>query len=647
MSHSNCFRCNAKNIWRVAVTVLLTSILAPVLLAQPAFVGVATNSAAVPGVNVGITVPVPAGSAGDLLIAVWGIAINPLSGVPAGWTAISGLQGFNVAICPLGPIRCQLNVYYRISDGTETSVTFVFSGSPGGPRSQVGAVLRYSGTHATDPIGPVAKQSGTGGSPVAPAIITTEDNTRVLRLALTGEETSVGALTNPPATSRFNLGSGMGGDVAVHGAGSDAPQASAGNSGTASWTGGSDWVAATIAIRPEAMIVDADLSISKNDGETKVNPGDTITYTIVAANDAGGNDVTGASVDDMFPSDLTCTWTCSASAGSSCASGPVTGDIADTVDLLAGGTATYTAVCDIDGGASGSISNTATITAPADVNDTDAGNNDAQDVTLLNLAPVAVCTDVTVEVDPLPDTSCSASAASVDDGSFDPDMDMIAIDESPAPPYPLGDTLVTLTITDALDLFDQCTGTVTVEDNTPPVITAPADVLGVECSSPAGTPATLGMPTVADSCSFSVGNDAPALFPLGVTTVTWTATDISGNSSSDTQDVQVVDTTPPTIQCNSPATVIPPDAPITFTATATDVCAGDLTAHITAYDCTFSTKKGKLIDKKESCVVSFQGDSITIHDVGGVGTTITWDVTADDGNGNIANKTCKVDVVRP
>ncbi|HEY7734863.1 MAG TPA: HYR domain-containing protein, partial [Nitrososphaera sp.] len=45
-----------------------------------------------------------------------------------------------------------------------------------------------------------------------------------------------------------------------------------------------------------------------------------------------------------------------------------------------------------------------------------------------------------------------------------------------------------------------------------------------------------------------ITNDAPSGgFPVGTTIVTWTATDAAGNSATISQNVRIVDTTPPTI----------------------------------------------------------------------------------------------------
>jgi len=82
-----------------------------------------------------------------------------------------------------------------------------------------------------------------------------------------------------------------------------------------------------------------------------------------------------------------------------------------------------------------------------------------------NQPPTAICQNVTVSAG----SSCTA-LASIDNGSFDPDGDPITLTQSPAGPYPLGDTSVTLTVTDSKGASSQCTGTVTVVDQAPPVI---------------------------------------------------------------------------------------------------------------------------------------------------------------------------------
>jgi hypothetical protein len=110
--------------------------------------------------------------------------------------------------------------------------------------------------------------------------------------------------------------------------------------------------------------------------------------------------------------------------------------------------------------------------------------------------------------------------------------------------------------------------------------------------------------------------------------------------------VTVVDVELPEISCNAPANITPPDAPISFTSTAQDNC-GVSSVVITEYDCSFINGAGKIVDKKESCVVEFSGDTITIQDSGGVGDHITWTVSATDYSGNTTEVECAVDVVNP
>jgi hypothetical protein len=96
-----------------------------------------------------------------------------------------------------------------------------------------------------------------------------------------------------------------------------------------------------------------------------------------------------------------------------------------------------------------------------------------------------------------------------------------------------------------------------------------------------------------------------------------------------------------------PPTITPPDAPVSFTATATDNCDGDASVGISEFDCFKHTKKGKRIDKTESCAIVVEGDAITILDSGGVGDHITWTVRASDSCGNETEQQCEVEVVNP
>ncbi len=127
----------------------------------------------------------------------------------------------------------------------------------------------------------------------------------------------------------------------------------------------------------DTLTPSADLAITKTDGVTTPYAGGSVTYTITASN-AGPSKATGATVADTFPASLTCTWTCTGAGGGTCtASG--SGNINDPANLPSGGSVTYTAVCTVSTLATGTLSNTATVTAPAGVTDPNPANNSATD----------------------------------------------------------------------------------------------------------------------------------------------------------------------------------------------------------------------------------------------------------------------------
>jgi hypothetical protein len=154
----------------------------------------------------------------------------------------------------------------------------------------------------------------------------------------------------------------------------------------------------------------------------------------------------------------------------------------------------------------------------------------------------------------------------------------VQLDQPVSTPTSNNATSYVFKVIDAFGQYDEDTTKVNVLDTTPPKVTAPPDPPAVECAGPAGTPVDIGIATATDVCDASpdLTNNAPQLFPLGTTTVTYTARDDSGNTSSATQKVLVQDKTPPVLTVTlSPTVLWPPDhklVPITATITVQDIC---------------------------------------------------------------------------
>ncbi len=110
-------------------------------------------------------------------------------------------------------------------------------------------------------------------------------------------------------------------------------------------------------------------------------------------------------------------------------------------------------------------------------------------------------------------------------------------------------------------------------DTTPPTLICPAAVVGAECVF-GGTEVALGRASVHDDCTGArVTNDAPDSYELGVTEVTFTATDEAGNTATCKTSVEVVDTRPPVLEC-----------PIVTTAQSDGTCGAQVKIPVVAND---------------------------------------------------------------
>lgn len=156
--------------------------------------------------------------------------------------------------------------------------------------------------------------------------------------------------------------------------------------------------------------------------------------------------------------------------------------------------------------------------------------------------------------------------------------------------YPLGVNAVVMTVQNSSGGSAQCTNTVTVQDTTDPIITCPANVTA-ECAGPTGTVVNYPAPTVSDIC-----DPAPVLvcvppsgtaFPMGTTTVTCTATDMSGNEAQCSFDVTIEDTTPPVLTASVRRNLLwlPVNGmlDVQLTSSATDICDASVSRFVTVY----------------------------------------------------------------
>ena len=192
-----------------------------------------------------------------------------------------------------------------------------------------------------------------------------------------------------------------------------------------------------------------------------------------------------------------------------------------------------------------------------------------------------------------------------------------------------GTTTVIWTYTDSNGNSTTQTQNVIIDDTTPPVADSNTLTDLTQCSV-----ATPTAPTATDNCGATITGTTTSTFPItaqGTTTVIWTYTDSNGNSTTQTQNVIIDDTTPPVADSNTltdltgQCSVATPIAP-----TATDNCGATITGTTTS---TFP--------------ITAQGTTTVIWtytDSNGNSTTQTQNVIIDDTTPPVADSNTLTDL---
>ncbi|MFY9300389.1 MAG: HYR domain-containing protein, partial [Candidatus Nitrosotenuis sp.] len=182
--------------------------------------------------------------------------------------------------------------------------------------------------------------------------------------------------------------------------------------------------------------------------------------------------------------------------------------------------------------------------------------------------------------------------------------------------FPVGQTVVTWTAKDPAGNLESVSQKITIVDTVPPKFAKLAEIIS-EATGADNNAVSLDAPEVSDIQDItSLTNDAPEMFALGQTVVTWTATDEAGNSASATQLVTITDKTAPEIS-------IPQNIIIDAIALETPVSVGTATA-------------ADLTDTSPQ-IASDAPSTFPLGD-----TIVTW--TAVDKYGNSVNQTQTVTV---
>ncbi|MFM7822461.1 MAG: HYR domain-containing protein, partial [Bacteroidota bacterium] len=193
-----------------------------------------------------------------------------------------------------------------------------------------------------------------------------------------------------------------------------------------------------------------------------------------------------------------------------------------------------------------------------------------------NIAPTAVCQNISVYLNAL--GTASITASQINNGSSDNcGIASMSLSKTSFNCSNVGNNAVTLTVTDVNGNSSTCSATVTVIDNIAPAISCPVNITANNTTGLCGAIINYTTPVGTDICGATTvqtaGLPSGSLFPVGTTVNTFTVTDPSGNQTSCSFSVSITDTQAPVFS-NVPSNIIACN-PVSWVApTVTDNCAG-------------------------------------------------------------------------
>ncbi|HEU4389039.1 MAG TPA: endo-1,4-beta-xylanase, partial [Blastocatellia bacterium] len=394
------------------------------------------------------------------------------------------------------------------------------------------------------------------------------------------------------------------------------------------------------AIIDPSQLPGADVATTSSPAPTTVLTGHDISYTINVA-DITHDPASGVALTIPIPANTTFQslsapggWGTTAPAVGS--GGSVT---CTNTSLAAGASAVFTLVVRIDCAVPDGtvISSTASV-ATTTADPWTPNNSSTSTVIASNPAPVVTApADLTFQCAGQVPASNAADAV-VSDNCGTPGVTVSETGNGGAgsPASPLVITR-TFTATDSAGSSGSASQTITVIDNTAPVVSCPAaitvagNILG-SCGATVSQPA----PTASDNCSGTInmiGSRSDALglsaaYPLGTTTITWTATDVAGNSASCTQTITVTNPSP-VANITSPVggAFFAAGAPISFTGAFTDNPGG---THAAQWQFGSVTQAGSLSESTGAITGAFSFATPGIY-------TVSLTVTDGCGGSNLTS----------